>query len=107
MIAIEDTVFEVIIKWIITFLIGVLSKIFGLFFSFFLAYVAFYLIANYAVCGNDREEYEKFVGYIRSGIKDLAKAFMTMTPGVYESAKMWTEEKMQDIKERREKKGRM
>lgn len=59
----------------------------------------FYVVSRYLVCQNNTEEWAKFAGNIRSGIKDLAEAFKNAMPAVKESAKAWANEKIEEIRD--------
>ena len=64
-----------------------------------LMYGVAYIIGKYLICQNNDEEWAELTGHIRSGVKDLAEAFKNAMPAVKESAKVWADEKIEDLKD--------
>jgi hypothetical protein len=92
-----ETKLEELIYSFVSFILEVLGHIIDFSVTVALIYLTFYLFCRYLVCQNDKKEWERFTGDLRSGVKDLAEAFRNMGPAVKESAKVWAKEVMDDL----------
>lgn len=95
------TPFEAFLYGISSFVINVLSELFNACLSVSIILVIFYVICRFLICENDIEEWRNLSSDMRSELKDLARSFKAAMPGVVESAKFWSEEKIREIKEAR------
>ena len=76
---------------IMEFIFGIAGDIISFGVTMALLYATFYLVGKYLVCQNDKAEWVKFTGHIRSGIKDLAEAFKNAAPAIKVTAKEWAD----------------
>lgn len=84
---------------LITFIFGIAGDIISFCVTMGLLYATFYIIGRYLVCQNDDQEWSKFTGHIRSGIKDLAEAFKNATPAIKAAAKEWADTAIECIED--------
>jgi hypothetical protein len=82
-----------------TFIFGIAGDIISFCVTMGLLYATFYIIGRYLVCQNDDQEWSKFTGHIRSGIKDLAEAFKNATPAIKAAAKEWADTAIECIED--------
>lgn len=88
---------EVLIEWLFKFLsfcAGLIGDIISVFVTLWILWFVCYLIFRFLVCENDEEEWKEMSGYMRSGMKDLARTFCAAMPGVYRSVKNWADDKL-------------
>lgn len=96
-----ETSLETMAFGLLSFLFGIMETIINFCVVAGLVYGLFYVFCRYFVCQNNKDEWEWFLGDIRSGLKDLAKAFKEVAPGIHESAKCWASEKIENLKARK------
>ena len=84
---------------LIEFVFGIIGDVISFGVTVLLMYGVAYIIGKYLICQNNDEEWAEFTGHIRSGVKDLAEAFKNAMPAVKESAKVWADEKIEDLKD--------
>ena len=99
----EETVFEMAAMGAAKFLASLFARIISFGTTMWLLYFLSYIVARYLICGNNSEEFSKFADHMRSGCKDAAIAFRNVMPGIAESAKFWSEEKLEKINTLRRK----
>lgn len=87
----------IMMAWLLKFL-GFCGHLLGTAIDFclvmFLLYGTCYMVARYLVCCNDPYEWRKLQADMRSGCRDMARAFREAAPGVLACAKQWTAEKL-------------
>lgn len=93
----EETVLETAAMGVAKFLASLFAKVISFGTTMGFLYLLSYIVARYLICENNNEEFSKFAEHIRSGCKDMAVSFKNVMPGVAESAKFWSEERIAKI----------
>ena len=91
----ENIVFDWLIAFV-EFFFGLAARIIGGFTTFGMLWAFTYIFMRYFVCKNDQEELGWLANELRTGLKDLAKAFRVAMPGVIQCAKEWVAGKTHD-----------
>lgn len=99
----EETVLESAAMGAARFIASILGGIINGSITLLFLYTVGYIVLRYLVCGNKKDEFAEVSWQMRSGCKDMVKAFKNVMPGVVESAKFWSERKISEIKAFRDK----
>lgn len=88
---------EVLLAWllgVIDFWLGICGSIVSFWAVCGAFAFLFYVVCRYLVCENDLNQWEEMKADMRSGMRDVARTFRDVMPGVHAVAKQWAGEKV-------------